>query len=200
MMQGKLSTSSGNFKAIGAGKVLAYLRGDIQKARKSLFVIGPWIDGYFVKEIIALLRKDISIRFLIRFGDTEDEKARIATLASLNAVRSHVASFEIRSLPTLHAKVIIVDNDIAYVGSTNWYRYSLEQSLEVTLRGSVSSMADLQDILDRYWEEAEQINLNEVEIISQDKLPEINHEILDPLARKVLEENPKAFVKRIKKE
>lgn len=200
MMQGKLSTSSRNFKAIGAGKVLAYLRGDIQKARKSLFVIGPWIDGYFVKEIIALLRKDISIRFLIRFGDTEDEKARIATLASLNAVRSHVANFEIRSLPILHAKVIIIDNDIAYVGSTNWYRYSLEQSLEVTLRGSLSSMTDLQAILDGYWEEAEQINLKEVEIIPQDKLPEINHEILDPLARKALEENPKAFVKRIKKE
>jgi len=200
MTQVKLSTSSRNFKAIGAGKVLAYLRGDIQKARKSLFVVGPWIDGYFVREIIAVLHKDTSVRFLVRLGDSDDETARTTTLTSLNAVRSHVSNFEARSLPTLHAKVIIIDNNVGYIGSTNWYKYSLEQSLEVTLRLRLSAMPDLQGILDGYWKQADPIPKEEVEIALRGKLPEINHEILDPLARKVLEENPKAFVKRIKKE
>ena len=199
MKQARLATSLRNFKAIGAGKVLAYLRGDIQKAHKSLFVIGPWIDGYFVKEIISVMRKDISTRFLIRPEDSNDEITRIATLASLKALQTHVDIFESRSLPTLHAKVIIIDNDIVYLGSTNWYRYSIEQALEITLRGLLSSITNLQDILEQYWEEAELIHLEDVgTTIRQDELPEINHEILDPLARKVLEENPKAFIKRIK--
>lgn len=198
MKQVKLSTSLKNFKAIGAGKVLAYLRGDIQKARKSLFVVGPWIDGYFVKEIISVMRKDISVRFLIRLEYSNDE-TRFATLASLKALQEHVNIFESRSSPTLHAKVIIIDNDIVYIGSTNWYRYSIEQALEITLRGLLSSIMNLQDILDEYWEEAEPIHLEEVETIPQDELPEINHEILDPLAQKVLEDNPKAWVQRIKK-
>ncbi len=194
MKQVKLSTSLKNFKAIGAGKVLAYLRGDLQKPRKSLFIEGPWIDGYFVKEIISVLRKDISTRFLIRPEDSHDETTRIATLASLKAVQTHVDIFESRSPPTLHAKVIIIDNDIVYIGSTNWYRYSIEKALEITLRGILSTITNLQDILDEYWEEAEPIHLEEVRTIPQGELPEINHEILDPLARKVLEENPKAFV------
>lgn len=200
MKQVKLSTSLRNFKAIGAGKVLAYLRGDIQKAHKSLFVVGPWIDGYFIKEIISVLRKDISVRFLIRPEGSDDETTRIATLVSLKALKTHVDIFESRSLPNLHAKVIIIDNAIVYIGSTNWYRYSIEQALEITLRGLLSSITNIQDILDEYWEEAEPIYLEEVGTVPQGKLPEINYEILDPLARKVLEENPKAFVKRIKKE
>jgi len=199
MKQEKLSKSSRNFKAIGVGKVLAYLRADIQKARKSLFIVGPWIDGFFVREIIAVLHKNISVKFLVRLGEYVDENTRTTTLTSLKEVRSHVSNFEARSLPTLHAKAIIIDNDVGYIGSTNWYRYSLEQALEVTLRIHLSDVSDLKGILDEYWEEADPIPQEEFEITQRGHLPEINHEILDPLARKVLKENPKAFIEKIKK-
>lgn len=88
--------------------------------------------------------KDISVWFLIQLGDSEDENAHTATLISLKVMHSHGVCFETHSLPTLHTKVIIVDNDLAHVSSTNLYRYSIEKSLEVTLRDSLSTMADLQ--------------------------------------------------------
>jgi len=194
MTQVKSLKSSNKFKVIGPGKVLSYLRGDLQKAHESLFVIGPWIDGYFIKEVKAAIKGDISTRFLVRLANSE---SRLTNLNDLEYLRTHLINFEARSLQTLHAKVIIVDNDVVYVGSTNWYKYSIEQALEVTLRGHVSDISNFQGIIEGYWNKAEPVNMEQVQI-GINNLSKIDYEIIDPLARKALEDNPKAFVKKIK--
>lgn len=190
---------SKNLKAIGAGKILKYLLSDIKSARQSLFVVGPWIDSYFAEKIVSSLRKNISVKFLVRCSEHDSQVSRIVTLSSLSIIRNCVANFEARALSNLHAKAIIIDNKIIYAGSVNWYKYSLEHSLELTLRMRLSYVPGLKRILDKYWKEASPIPEKEFRIAMRSKPFEIDYEILDPLARKVLEENPKAFIKRIKK-
>ncbi len=53
--------------------------------------------------------------------------------------------------------------------------------------------------MEKYWEKAEPAPVNKTVTGKKSKLQEINNEILDPLAKKVLEANPKAYIKRIKK-
>lgn len=194
MTQVKSLRSSEKFKVIGPGKVLPYLRGDLQKAHESLFVIGPWIDGYFIKEVNGAIKEDIVVRFLVRLANSE---SRLTNLNDLEYLSNQMMNFEARSLQTLHAKVIIIDDNVVYVGSTNWYKYSLEHTPEVTLRGHVSDISNFQRIIEGYWNKAEPVNLEQVKDGTNNNLSEIDYEILDPLARKALEANPKAFIKTI---
>jgi hypothetical protein len=187
----RLSPSLNGFKAIGANQVLEYLRQDLRSARTSLFVVGPWIDGYFIQELTAVLPSNVRVQFLVRPAKRHTE--------AIAALRPHISSLEAKSLPTLHAKVIVIDNKIVYLGSTNWYKYSLKQALEITLRGPLSDMLGLNRILEAYWNQAKPINLAKVKIVSKDSLPIIEDEILDPYAREALQENPKAWIKYVEK-
>lgn len=185
----RLSPSLSGFEAIGANRVLEYLRQDLRAARTSLFVVGPWIDGYFIRELIAVLPSNVCVQFLVR-----PEKQHTEAIAAL---RPHTLSLEAKSLPTLHAKVIVIDNAVVYLGSTNWYKYSLEQALEITLRGPLSEMIGLNRVLEAYWNQAKPINLARVKGISKENLPIIEGEILDPYVQEALRKNPKAWIKSV---
>ncbi|NJO00156.1 MAG: DEAD/DEAH box helicase, partial [Anaerolineales bacterium] len=167
--QEQLLNSSNTFKVIGVGKVLDNLLQDIKAARESLFVVGPWIDGYFIRSLVGELDENVSVKFLIR--PTE----RDAIVLAKSRFRGLL---EARSLPTLHAKVIIIDNDIVYLGSTNWFKISLQQSREVTLRGHLSNLFDLSGILAEYWNEAKPIYLEGVKAAQPED--SIDYDILDP--------------------
>ena len=220
MTQSKSSISLGNCKAIGAGKVLAYLRGDLQQAKENVLVVGPWLDGFFVREIASYLKKSVAVRCLVRI-EAQEELISEVTYQALQELKIQFPGMEARSLSVLHAKVILIDDCVAYLGSTNWYKYSLEQAQEVTIRAALSDIKDLSKIVDEYWGSAEVIDLSVVgkereapvcvtgrqseasvgkpaAPISKNRVPEINHDVLDPLALKVLQTNPKTFVKRRK--
>ena len=142
MNQRNLIPSSGNFKVIGKGKVLRYLRGHISQAQESILIVGPWIDGYFVQQIIdSLPNKKIEVKFIVRIDGLEeiDEK----TLSALNLAQKNIENYEAKTLPKLHSKVILIDNETFYLGSTNWYWYSLNESLELTLIGQSSEIPEL---------------------------------------------------------
>lgn len=222
MMQNKSSTSSTNCKVIGAGKVLAYLRGDLQQAKQKVFIIGPWLDGFFVREIISCLRKNIVVQCLVRVENHTEEMSSNVTYQALQELKGSFADFKVKSLAALHAKVIIIDDSIVYLGSSNWYRYSLEQAKEITLRTSLAELKDLSKIIDEYWQSAKVVDVTDGQVYDdredvdfnsekakknssrkdsttrQKKAPEINYEILDPMALKILQDNPKAFVKHRK--
>lgn len=185
-----LAPLSRDYKIIGKGKVLRYLRGHISHAKKSITVVGPWIDGYFVQEIIdSLPNKDIEVKFIVRIDGLEeiDEK----TLSALNLARKNIKNYEAKTLPKLHSKVILIDDETFYLGSTNWYWYSLNKSLELTINGKISALPDLIDELEDYWENGNSVSKEEV-IEHEDVTP--IEEDLDEYARKVLENDPKAFI------
>jgi phosphatidylserine/phosphatidylglycerophosphate/cardiolipin synthase-like enzyme len=115
-------------------------------------------------------------------------------MVALSILSDHWANFEVRTLPGLHAKCICIDNQIAFVGSANWYRYSLEESLEIVLRGPISSAQGLDREFEAFWEQGETVQVNNKP--SQTRVSTaigITHEVIDPIAAQVLKENPKAF-------
>jgi phosphatidylserine/phosphatidylglycerophosphate/cardiolipin synthase-like enzyme len=99
-----------------------------------------------------------------------------------------------RVLSRLHAKCIVVDSDILYCGSVNWYRYSLDTSLEIAVRGPVASVTGCAAELDRLWNSGISSDINAEQGRAPSSGNGITREILDPIAARVLAENPKAFL------
>jgi len=90
----------------------------------------------------------------------------------------------------------------------NWYKYSMENPYEFVLRGATREIQSLEKEALTYWNKGSDADLDEIgkaiesEIVNEGKSPSsfesIDKEILDPLARRVLKENPKAFILRRK--
>ena len=202
--------SSINSKCIGSGRVLAYLRNDLAKATRSILIIGPWLDDYFAQEIIRVAPENIEARVLVRGEKNVEPAAWERTQRAMFTFRNHWKVFQARQLGLVHAKVICIDGQIAYLGSANWYRFSLEKAKEIVLRLPVNEMENLEEELENLWEcgsdlnlsiKTSQINIPRAGPISAEpeKIgPEICQEIHDPLdalALKTLRENPTAWVK-----
>lgn len=182
--------SSNNFKVIGKGKVLRYLRGHISHAKKTIMIVGPWIDGYFVQEIIdSLPNKTIEVKFIVRIDGLEEIDDK--TLSALNLAQKNIDNYEAKTLPQLHSKVILIDNETFYLGSTNWYWYSLNKSLELTIIGQTSTIPGLTHELQEYWNNGTPISNKEIS--KHEDVKPIKEDI-DEYARKVLESDPKSFI------
>ena len=202
--------SSISSKCIGSGRVLAYLRTDLAKATRSLLIIGPWLDDYFAQEIIRVAPANIEARVLVRGEKNVEPRAWIGTQQAIFTFRNHWKAFQARQLDLIHAKVICIDGQITYLGSANWYRFSLEKAKEIVLRLPINEMENLEEELENLWECGTDLNLSiktsETNIpragLTSAKPaimgPEMSQEIHDPLdalALKTLRENPTAWVK-----
>jgi len=202
--------SSISSKCIGSGRVLAYLRNDLAKATRSILIIGPWLDDYFAQEIIRVAPENIEARVLVRGEKNVEPRAWIGTQQAIFTFRNHWKAFQARQLGLVHAKVICIDGQIAYLGSANWYRFSLEKAKEIVLRLPVNEMENLEGELENLWECGTNLNISiktsqtsaqragltgtETAIIGPEIRQEI-HDPLDALALKTLKENPTAWVK-----
>jgi len=187
--------SSENFTSVGSGKILARLRSDLRAATKSIFLLGPWIDDYVAEQIVLVANRELAVRILVRSERQVEPKVWERIAAALSTSADHWANFEARSLDRLHAKCLVIDERIAYVGSANWYRYSLEESLEIVLRVPLAAVAGLQQDCEQLWEQAEPLEIPDANRVNTTSPPTgITHEVLDPLAASVLKDNPKAFI------
>jgi len=188
---------SESFKCVGRGEVLAYLRADLRKAEQSLLIVGPWLDDYFAEQVVKSAGRDLKTRVLVRPEAEVDALAWERTLAAISVFAGHWASFEARHLGRLHAKCICIDDATVYVGSANWYRYSLEISEEVVVRGRVDLVEGGLSQFERLWDRGEVVEVSprpdKVSVVEQSAVG-IDHEVLDPLAAAALKANPKAFI------
>ena len=120
---------------------------------RSILIVGPWLDAYFVRKVMdSLPNLEIEVRFIVRIE--EEGVIDSKTKSALNLARKNIPKFQAKTLKNLHSKVIIIDNNIFYLGSTNWYWYSLYESLEVTVTGKISYLPELVNEMDEYWEDA----------------------------------------------
>jgi phosphatidylserine/phosphatidylglycerophosphate/cardiolipin synthase-like enzyme len=108
------------------------------------------MDAYFTQAIISSLpHQDINVRFLVKDVDgVIDAK----TLSALNLAKMNLKNFQARSLDKLHSKVIIIDDKTFYLGSANWYWYSLNENWETTLTGNTELIPELILQLEDYWD------------------------------------------------
>jgi len=191
--------SLNGFTLIGPGKILAYLREDLSRASESLVIVGPWLDDFFAEQIVLVAPTDLGVRAIVRDERQMEPEAWHRTSVALSIFSDHWTDFKAKTEERLHAKFLCIDDKIAYIGSANWYRYSLEKSLEVVLRGPKNEIVGFDEELERLWRNAMDLKiLHGVSKSSKYFAKGIDHEIIDPIASKVLKENPKAFVLRKK--
>jgi phosphatidylserine/phosphatidylglycerophosphate/cardiolipin synthase-like enzyme len=191
--------SSSSFTCIGSGNILGYLRNDLREAKNSVIVIGPWMDDYFAEEVVKVAPSTLDSRAIVRPEAQMDSETWNRTEAALHLFSEHWTSFEAKVLDKLHAKILCIDGKTAYVGSTNWYRYSLEKSHEVVLRGPVDHIRGFDVELEGLWEKGEYFRHQSRAKAKDKPIPRgIDHEVIDPLAAKVLKQNPGAWVLRRK--
>lgn len=141
-----------DLKLLTNGELLTQLKDSISLAEESIFIVGPWLDAYFTRIIVdSLPGKDIKVKFIVRVDDgVIDGK----TLSALNFARENLNNFQAKSLENLHSKAILVDGEIFFLGSANWYWYSLNRGVELTIKGTTTQLPGLIPELEKYWEEA----------------------------------------------
>lgn len=180
-------------RVLGRGSVLPALRADLRRATKRVDVIGPWIDGWTAEQLVAATPAAVALRVLTRplsgcdssfTSHAEDARAVFAERGA-----------EVRELSALHAKAIVVDDTIAYVGSANWYRYSLEESFELVIRTAVDALEDVADQIEPLWERAVAVTAPRSPR-NPDVLQGQRVEVIDPTAAAVLRSVAGSFVLR----
>jgi hypothetical protein len=186
---------SKSWQTLGTGNILGYLRADMKRASSSAWVMGPWIDAFFANVLIESLPAALVLRVVTRPLEGASPSFAEHALGARECLdaRPHTAT---KLLANLHAKVIIFDDELVYCGSANWYRYSLEDSREIVLRGSVSDAKWLLDEMQVIWEQA----VVSPQLKRTPKRREVtdgySKEVIDPLAEAKLKEVPGSFVLR----
>lgn len=147
-------------KLLTKGQIIPHLEESISKAADSIFLVGPWLDAYFTRLMVnSLVNEDVEVKFVVRMDEgVVDGK----TLSALNLAHQKLGNFQARSLENLHSKVILIDREIFFLGSANWYWYSLNQGVEVVIKGYADQLTGLVLELDKYWSEGSPIPVEEL--------------------------------------
>lgn len=141
--------SSKSLKLLTKSHLLTQLKETIHDTGENILIVGPWLDAYFTRIIVdSLPSKEIEVNFIVRIDDgVIDTK----TLSALNFARQNLNNFQAKSLENLHSKVILVDGKIFFLGSANWYWYSLNEGVEMVIQGHTNQLPELIPKLERYW-------------------------------------------------
>lgn len=112
------------------------LKQELSKARKSVKIASPWIDQCMLEKLLEVLPNGVYLEVILRADRLSDlDITKEGTFKTLEKYGAEVYLSE-----RLHAKLVIVDEEVAFVGSANLTRAGLEEegNLEavVVLRGS----------------------------------------------------------------
>jgi phosphatidylserine/phosphatidylglycerophosphate/cardiolipin synthase-like enzyme len=149
----KLENSSldRDLKLLTTNQILPHIQMSISKATNSICIVGPWLDAYFTRKVVdSLANPEIAVSFIVRIDG--DDLIDAKTLSALNLAQKNIKKFQARTLKYLHSKVILIDGKIFYLGSTNWYWYSLHESLELTVTGETTFIPEIIAEVESYWE------------------------------------------------
>ncbi len=183
------------WRALGRGSVLGTLRADVKRATREVLLVGPWIDDHVAAAVVEACAPAVALRVLTR--PIESSSPGFASHAAAAAARfAGRANTEVRTLERLHAKVAVIDGRIGYVGSANWYRFSLEESFEVVVRAELDDLGGLADELASLWDQAERLEARAGRQPASPRATGIGYreEVVDPVAAAVLAQVPGAFV------
>jgi dsRNA-specific ribonuclease len=127
-----------------------------RNARHEIVVVSPFIKAPIAATVVAAAdRAGIRVRTLTRFK-TEDFAAGVSDLDAVWMLSSHVggreAAFEARVDNKLHAKIYLVDREMAFVGSSNLTFSGLMRNYEACLlTRDPAVLAQIGDQVDAYW-------------------------------------------------
>jgi hypothetical protein len=187
--------SLNSWRTLGTANILGFLCTDLKGASLRVWVIGPWIDGFFAQKVVDLLPAKTELRVVMRPPNGADSGFREHAIAARACFEDRTNTV-VKLLANLHAKLVIIDEQILYCGSANWYRYSLEESREIVLRGPVEDISALLDETQAIWDEAksqpEMERRKRTEITAHGYM----EEVVDPVTEAKLREVPGSFILR----
>ena len=125
----------------------------IERSQKEIMIVVPFYRKPEIDEILRRVSKDVKLRTLLRANSDSD----------IGALESLCKRGEVRSVPNLHAKILIFDRSIAIVSSLNldssWEIGSLD--VGVLLRGKACKK--LVALADEWWEKGKQVSQKEID-------------------------------------
>ena len=162
-----------NLKLLTQGQLLPQLKESISKAEESISIVGPWMDAYFARTVInSLIYKELQLKFIVRVDDGVIDKK---TLSALHLAHENLSNFQARALENLHSKIILLDQKIFFLGSANWYWYSLNYGIEVAVKGEIEVIPNLISEVDKYWKKSSPVDLSTVTDFDCEPVKEISH-------------------------
>lgn len=144
--------------------------GMVRAARRRLVVMTPFFDqtgANWLRELISLVAPEVECILILR---SLEAPTRSDFPSGLNSISQWLRERNVRvfnySIPrpngagreTFHAKVVLCDRNIAYVGSSNLTAASLEYSMEIGVVLSGRSAADVGEVIDAVLASASQIS------------------------------------------
>ena len=181
------------WRALGTGDVVGFLRSDLKSAKELVWVIGPWIDDFFGEFLVGSILSSIALRVVTRPSNGVESAFREHAVAA-RARFGERANTTVRVMESLHAKLVVIDEEIVYCGSANWYRYSLEESREIVLRGPAADASGLMDEVQIIWDQSVEEPLISHEVRNVAVSRGYSKEIIDPIAAAKLKEVEGSFI------
>ena len=133
-----------------ARQTIDVFRDLIRSATQTLWIINPFfsLDSQQVNNLIELLawqlqQGNVSVRLVLRRAIPGSREFVLPTLRrvrslvseqNLHLLKAYNLDYDsIKSRQTFHSKMIVQDNQSAYIGSANWTKNSLESDIEFGL-------------------------------------------------------------------
>jgi len=112
------------------------LRGDIDQAKTSIFIVSPFALIRRTQTVLAWLapalkKAEVKVTIVIRSFDDFKEKERSGVLLCINAIRA--VNIHVLQRSSIHQKFIIIDDRLVWYGSINLLSYG-KQSEESIMR------------------------------------------------------------------
>ena len=112
--------------------------GQIKKCTRSITIISPYVTVPAVKELVKSLPAIVKKRCLVTVPPGVEYVNGSVDVAALEFLSQH--GFEIRWLADLHAKIYLLDEKVAFVGSANFTK----SGWELDNKGNVEDMVMLE--------------------------------------------------------
>lgn len=144
------------------GPLAPRLRSILLEARQSVRIANPYFDAgqRILRDIVALPQKGVETRILTRETNRAEHCAILNKMYnSLNPDKRHL--FNIRELYELndagyqttatHAKIVVADDTVAYVGSANFTATSLTTNFELGMKLQGPPVEDVATVFDEVY-------------------------------------------------
>ena len=138
----------------------------VKAAEKSVRIYSPYLDDLVVR---LLRNSELDAEDLAVVTDLSPTSGTLTYRRQLLAIRRLVIQdVEVRSLPRLHAKVLLVDGKSVTVGSQNFTSYARKSKETTAVAALDMSESRLVDTLNRWYDEAMPVDLDLIEQLLDD--------------------------------
>jgi PLD-like domain len=149
-----------------AADAYPHWRRRVKAAEESVRVYSPYLDDLVVR---LLGNSELDAEDLSVVTDLSPESGTLTYRRQLLAIRRLLSQdVEVRSLPGLHAKVLLVDGKSVTVGSQNFTSYARKSKETTAVPALDMSESRLVDTLERWYDVAEPVDLDLIEQLLDD--------------------------------